>query len=125
MYQFSGKTENFEFFATNLPKNGFRARIVLLEVAKGDVFIQEYNNVMAIYGSDFYENRFQVQLETLKEYCTNLDGNAYIRFVTDTLQNLKVQNHLNEVFKLILVRKREHWVYWSQVIYDRKWNKVG
>ena len=96
MYQFSGKTENFEFFATNLPKNGFRARIVLLEAAKGDVFIQEYNNVMAIYGSDFYENRFQVQLETLKEYCTNLDGNAYIRFVTDTLRNWRC--------KIILMR---------------------
>ena len=108
MYQFSGKTENFEFFATNLPKNGFRTRIVLLEVAKGDAFIQEYNNVMAMYGSDFYENRFQVQLETLKEHCTNLDGNAYIRFVTETLQNLNVKNHLNEVFKLILVREREH-----------------
>ena len=80
VYQFSGKTENFEFFATNFPKNEFRARIVLLEVAKGDVFIQEYNNVMAMYVSDFYENRFQVQLETLKEYCTNLDGNAYTRF---------------------------------------------
>ena len=108
MYQFSGKTENFEFFATNLPKNGFRTRIVLLEVAKGDVFIQEYNNVMAMYGSDFYENRFQAQLETLKEYCTNLDGNACIPSITDTLQNLKVQNHLNEVFKLILVQEREH-----------------
>ena len=54
---------------------------------------------MAIYGSDFDQNRFQVQLETLQEYCTNLDGNTCIRSVTDTLPNLKVQGHLSEVFK--------------------------
>ena len=61
---------------------------------------------MAIYSSDFNENRFQVQLETLQEYCTNLDGNIWIRSISDTLQNLKVQSHLSEVFKftkLILV----------------------
>ena len=55
---------------------------------------------MAIYGSDFDKNRFRVQLETLQEYCTNLEGNAYICSVTDTLRNLNEQSHLNEVFKL-------------------------
>ena len=70
------------------------------KAAKSDAFIQEYIDVMAIYGRDFDENRFQVQLETLPEYCTNLDGNTCIRSVTDTLRNRKVQSHLNEVFKL-------------------------
>ena len=72
---------------------------LLMKVVKGDVFIQEYNDVMAIYFSDFDENRFQVQLETLQEYCTNLNGNRYVCSVTDTLRNLKVQSHLTEVFK--------------------------
>ena len=35
---------------------------VLLKAAKGNVFIQEYNDVMVIYGSEFDENRFQLQL---------------------------------------------------------------
>lgn len=55
---------------------------------------------MAIYDSEFDQNRFQVQLETSQEYCTNLDGNAWIHSVTDNLQNLKVQSHSSEVFKL-------------------------
>ena len=67
-----------------------------LKAARSDDFIQEYNDVMAIYGSDFDENRIQVQLETLQEYCTNLYGNACIRS-TDTL---KVQSHLTEALKL-------------------------
>ena len=73
---------------------------LLLKAGKGDVFIQEYDDVMAIYDSEFNENRFQVQLKTLQEYCTNLDGNTCIRFLTETLRNLKVQNHLSAVFKL-------------------------
>ena len=55
---------------------------------------------MTIYGSEFDENRFQLQLEALQKYCINLNRNTCIRSVTDTLQNLKVQSHLNEVFKL-------------------------
>ena len=39
-------------------------------------------------------------VKTLQEYCKNLDGNTFTRFLTETLQNLKVQNHLSEVFKL-------------------------
>ena len=73
------------------------------KAAKSDAFIQEYIDVVAIYGRDFDENRFQVQLETLPEYCTNLDGNTCIRSVTDTLRNLKVQSHLSEVFLLIFL----------------------
>ena len=73
---------------------------ILLKAAKGNIFIQEYNDAMAIYGSNFNENRFQVQLQTLQEYCTNLDGNIWILSITDTLQNLKVQSHLSEVCKL-------------------------
>ena len=55
---------------------------------------------MVIQGNDFDENRFQVQLVTLQEYCTNIDGNICICSATDTLQNLKVQSHVSEVFKL-------------------------
>ena len=31
---------------------------LLLKAAKGNVFIEEYNDIMAIYSSDFDENRF-------------------------------------------------------------------
>ena len=58
-----------------------------VESSQGDVFIQEHNNVMVTYGSDFDKNRFQVDLETLQDYCANLDSNACICSVTDTLRN--------------------------------------
>ena len=74
---------------------------LLPKAAKDDVFIQDYNDVIAIYSSDFDENRFQVQLENFQEYCTNFDGNTCIRCVTDTLQNLKVQSNVSVVFKLM------------------------
>ena len=61
---------------------------LLLEVAKGDVFIQECNDIMTIYFSDFDENRLQVQFETLQENFTNPDGNACIRSVTDTFRKV-------------------------------------
>ena len=61
----------------------------MLKAARGNVFIQEFD-----------ENRFQVQLKTLQEYFTDLDCSACIRSITDALQNLKVQSHLSEVFKL-------------------------
>ena len=32
---------------------------------------------MVTYGSDFDKNRFQADLETLQDYCANLDGNAW------------------------------------------------
>ena len=73
---------------------------LLLKAAKGYVFIRECNDVMEIYGSDFNENRFQLQLETLQEQCTNLVGTACIRSVTDALMNLRVESHLSETFKL-------------------------
>ena len=73
---------------------------LLLWVAKNDIFIQEYNDAIAIYRSDLDENRFEVQLVTLQEYCANLDRDVCIRSVTDTLRNLRLQIHLNEVFKL-------------------------
>ena len=40
---------------------------LLLKATKGDAFIQEYNDVMTIDGSDFHENRFQAQLQTFQE----------------------------------------------------------
>ena len=71
------------------------------KAAKDDVFIQDYNDVITIYSSDFDENRFQVQLENLQEYCTNFYGNTCICSVTDTLQNLKVQSNVSVVSKLM------------------------
>ena len=71
---------------------------LLLKAAKGDIFIQEYNDIMAIYGSKFNEDRFQVVLETFQDYCTNLDSDICICSVTDILR--KVQGHHSEVFKL-------------------------
>ena len=56
---------------------------------------------MAIYSSDFDEYRFQLKLEILQEYYINLGGNICVRSVTDTLRNLKLQNHLSEGFKLM------------------------
>ena len=56
---------------------------------------------MMLYSSDFDENRFQVQLENLQEYCTNFYGNTCICSVTDTLQNLKVQSNVSVVSKLM------------------------
>ena len=73
---------------------------LLLKAAKGDVFIQAYNDNMAIYSSDFDKNRFQAQIKALQEYCTDLDGNTCICSITNTLQNLKVQSHFQEVCKL-------------------------
>ena len=71
---------------------------LLLKAAKGDIFIQEYNDIMAIYGSKFNEDRFQVVLETFQDYCTNLDSDICVCSVTDILR--KVQGHHSEVFKL-------------------------
>ena len=45
---------------------------ILLKVAKSDVLIQEYNDVMTIYGSNFDENKFQVKLQTLKNIAQNV-----------------------------------------------------
>ena len=39
---------------------------LLLKAAKGDVFIQTYNDDMAIYSSDFDKNRFQAQIKALQ-----------------------------------------------------------
>ena len=74
---------------------------LLLKPAKDHSFIQECSDVMAIYSSDFDEYRFQLKLEILQEYYINLGGNTCVRSVTDTLRNLKLQNHLSEGFKLM------------------------
>ena len=41
-----------------------------------------------------------MKLETLEEYCANLGDNACIRYVTDTLRNVKVHSRPSEVFNL-------------------------
>ena len=45
--------ENFRTYA--------KFKNLLLKEAKGNIFIQEYHDVTAIYDSDFDGNRFQVQ----------------------------------------------------------------
>ena len=65
---------------------------LLLKASKGDVLIQEYNNVMAIYGSDFDENKIQLWLQTLQEHCAI--------HASVPLRHMKVQNYFNEVLRL-------------------------
>ena len=72
----------------------------LLKAAKGSDFDSEYNDVMALYDSDFEGIRFQVQLETLSEYCKEIVDTGSVRTVTEALKNLEVRNHLCEVYKL-------------------------
>ena len=72
----------------------------LLKATKGSDFHSEYNDVMALYGSDFEGIRFHVQLETLSEYCKETVDTASVRTVTEILRNLEVRNHLCEVYKL-------------------------
>ena len=72
---------------------------------KGDDFHTEYGYVLSIYRKDFDGNRFHVALETLSEYCKELDINS-VRTIAEVLQNFKVRSHLMEVIKqvkLILV----------------------
>ena len=42
---------------------------LFIKTAKGDDFHAEYDYILSIYRKDFDENRFQVQLETISEYC--------------------------------------------------------
>ena len=45
----------------------------LIKAAKWDEFHAEYDDVLSIYCKDFGDNRFQLQLETLSEYCKEFD----------------------------------------------------
>ena len=75
---------------------------LLLKAAKGDNFIKEYDAVMETYACDFDKNRFQVQLETLKEYCKEIDQSDVfcLRTVVNVLRRPEVKSHLSEVVKL-------------------------
>ena len=73
---------------------------LLLKAANGSDFHIEYNDVMALYDSDFYGIRFHVQLITLSEYCKEPVDTASVRTVTEVLRNIEVRNHLCEVYKL-------------------------
>ena len=50
-------------------KQDFKLENLVINAVKGDDFYAEYNDVLSIYREDFDDNRFQVQLETLLEYC--------------------------------------------------------
>ena len=70
------------------------------QCCKGSDFDTEYNDVMALYDSDFEGIRFHVQLETLSEYCKEIVDTVSVRTLTKVLRNLEVGNHLCEVYKL-------------------------
>ena len=52
-----------------------------------------------MYRKDFDDNRFQVQLETISEYCKGLDIIS-VRTIAEILKNLKIRSHLTGVIKL-------------------------
>ena len=75
---------------------------LLLKAAKGDNFIKEYDAVMETYACDFDKNRFHVQLETLNEYCKEIDQSDVfcLRTVVNVLRRPEVKSHLSEDVKL-------------------------
>ena len=75
---------------------------LLLKAAKGDNFIKEYDVVVETYACDFDKNRFHVQLETLNEYCKEIDQSDVfcLRTAVNVLRGPEVKSHLSEVVKL-------------------------
>ena len=58
---------------------------------KGDELHLEYYCVLSIYQKDFDYNQFQVQLETLSEYCKELEIIS-VDTIAEILKNLNVRN---------------------------------
>ena len=75
---------------------------LLLKAAKGDNFIKEYGAAMETYACDFDKNRLNVQLETLNEYCKEIDQSDVfcLRTVVNVLRRPEIKSHLSEVVKL-------------------------
>ena len=71
---------------------------LLIKAAKRDDFHAEYDNILSIYRKDFDDNWFQLQLETLSEYCKELEFISVCTIV-EFLKNIKVRSHLTEVIK--------------------------
>ena len=76
---------------------------LLLKASKGDNFIKEYDAVMETYPCDFDKNRFHVQLETLNEYCKEIDQSDVfcLRTAVNVLWRPEVKSHLSEFVKLV------------------------
>ena len=75
-----------------------------MKAAKRDDFHAGYDDALSIK-QGFDDNRFQVKLETLSEYCKEFDIIS-VRTTAEVLKNLKVRSHLTvviELAKLILV----------------------
>ena len=68
---------------------------------KGDKLHLEYYYVLSIYQKDFDYSQFQVQLETLSEYCKELEIIS-VHTIAEILKNLNVRNVIM-LAKLILV----------------------
>ena len=88
-------------------KTYIKSENLLIKAAKGDDFHAEHDDALSIYRKDFDDNRFQIQLVTLSEYCKELVIIS-VRRTAEVLKNLKVRSHLTEVIKLaklILVMK--------------------
>ena len=75
---------------------------LLLKTAKGDNFIKEYDAVMETYACDFDKNRFHAQLETLNEYCKEINQSDVfcLRTVVNVSRRPEVKSHLSKVVKL-------------------------
>ena len=71
---------------------------LLIKAVKGNDFHAEYDDILSIDRKDFDDNRSQVQLETLSEYCKELDIIS-VRTIVKALKNFKVRSHLTEIIK--------------------------
>ena len=81
-------------------KQDFKLENLVINAVKGDDFYAEYNDVLSIYREDFDDNRFQVQLETLLEYCKEFNIIS-VCTIAEILNNLKVRSHLTKVIKVV------------------------
>lgn len=73
---------------------------LLIKAARGEELSQELGSVLKSYGKDFDENRLEVQLETLQEYCKDINDTVCIRSIVSVLRHFEVKYHLSEVVKL-------------------------
>ena len=78
---------------------------LLIKAAKGNDFHAGYDDALSIYCKDFDDNRLQVLLGTISEYCNELDIIS-VHTISEVLKNSKARNLLKEFInlaKLILV----------------------
>ena len=79
---------------------------LLIKAAKGDAFHAVYDDVLSICRKDFDDNRFQVRLGKLSEYCKELDIHS-VRTTAEVLKNLKVRSHPEKLSRYSRVPDRK------------------